>query len=110
MKKQNLLMNSLILLLIGCSLNQKHLPEKSSNPTPSQSDIILEAPSIPFDREKAFYPLRRDEFGVIRPSYQYRECVKRFVVCLKWETKKVFFTDLEWFYSNGFGLSKRKSL
>lgn len=107
----NLIVSSLILLLIGCSSNQKPLPEQSSIPTqPSQSDIILEAPQIPFEREKAFYKLRRDEFGIIRPSYQFDECKKRFIFCLKWETKTIFFSDLEWFYQNGFGLSKRKGL
>jgi hypothetical protein len=66
------------------------------------------APEIPFNREDAFYPLRRNESGQIVPTYQWRLCVKKFIWCTKWETKKVEFVDLEWFMANGFGLSKRK--
>ena len=69
---------------------------------------MLIAPEIPFSKEDAFYPLRRGLDGKIVPTYQWRQCVKKFVFCLKWETKRVDFNDLEWFYSNGFGLSKRK--
>jgi hypothetical protein len=69
---------------------------------------VLIAPEIPFSREDAFYPLRGSKDGKIVPSYQWRECVKKFIWCTKWETKRVDFIDLEWFLANGFGLSKRK--
>lgn len=76
--------------------------------TGESSDLVIIAPEIPFANSDAFYPLRRSKDGTIHPSYQWRECVSKFVVCMKWETKKVEFRDLEWFMANGFGLSKRK--
>jgi hypothetical protein len=70
----------------------------------------ITAPDIPFSRGDAFYPLRRDEQGNIYPSYQYRVCVKKFIGCLKWAPKRIYFKDLEWFFANGFGLYKRKGI
>jgi hypothetical protein len=69
----------------------------------------IEAPKIPFDPQRAFYPLRRNKEGKVIASYQWRECAKRFIWCTKWETKRIEFNDLEWFYLNGFGLTKRKA-
>ena len=69
--------------------------------------MVLIAPDIPFSSEDAFYPLVRTDAGIV-PSYQWRECKTRFIVCTKWEVRRVEFTDLEWFLANGFGLSKRK--
>lgn len=74
----------------------------------NEPSLVVVAPEIPFLKEDAFYPLRRGFDAKIVPTYQWRECTKRFIVCLKWETKRVDFNDLEWFYLNGFGLSKRK--
>lgn len=68
---------------------------------------IVPAPDIAVQPDKAFFPLRVDPSdGQIRPSYQNEICVKRFVVCLKWEKRTLFFPDLTWFYQNGFGLYK----
>ncbi len=82
--------------------------ESSANPSFSTS-INQEAtkPDIPFKEDIAFYPLRKTPDGKIFPSYQWRECTKRFIICLKWETKTVFFENLEWFYQNDFGACKR---
>jgi hypothetical protein len=72
---------------------------KANNPIP--------APDIGFNADDAFYPLRIDPSdGLIRPSYQSDVCTKRFIVCLKWEKRTLFFPELEWFYQNGFGLKK----
>lgn len=57
---------------------------------------------------EAFFPLRYREDGKILPSYTWRECKKRFVVCLSWENKIVYFENLEWFQANGFGITKLK--
>jgi hypothetical protein len=67
----------------------------------------IQEPKIPFNSQEAFYQLRRREDGKILPSYQWRECVKRFVVCIKWQPKTIYFEDLEWFLHNEFGLIKR---
>lgn len=67
------------------------------------------APEIPFSREDAFYPLRRNKDGKVVPTYQWRECTKRFVWCTRWETKTVYLDSyMDWFHANSFGLSKRK--
>jgi hypothetical protein len=58
--------------------------------------------------EKAFFPLRINKTGKIMPSYSWRECVKNFVFCLEWRKKTLYFENLEWFYANGYGLTKRK--
>jgi hypothetical protein len=41
------------------------------------------------------------------PSYQWKECTKKILICVRWETKTVYFEDLGWFMANGFGLMKR---
>lgn len=67
------------------------------------------APEFPINVSDAFFPLRRDPVdGKIYPSYQWQECMKRFVVCLSWEKKRVYIKDLEWFYLNGYGLTRQK--
>ncbi len=100
---------AILLLTVSCS-SVTSSPSLSSQKLASNADasLVLIAPEIPYSREDAFYPLRRGKDGKILPSYQWRECVKKFVVCLKWETRRVEFVDLEWFYANGFGLSKRR--
>jgi hypothetical protein len=89
----------------------QNIPQKSEAP---QSDLSLlknpsADPDIPFVLDKAFLQLRKDSEGKIAPSYQWRECKKRFIWCLEWQTKRVFFYDLEYFYANGWGLSKRRT-
>lgn len=71
--------------------------------------MVKIGPDIPYHNTDAFYPLRRSKKdpSKILPTYQWKECVKKFVVCLKWETKRVEL-DLEWFLDNKFGLSKRR--
>lgn len=68
-----------------------------------------EKPNIPFQPEKAFFPLRVNPEGKIVPSYSWRECSKKFIVCLKWKRKTVYFENLDWFYNGEFGLMKRPS-
>ena len=84
---------------------------KSSQNSLSKSTIEanspVQAPDIGFNPEDAFYPLRIDPSDKkIKPSYQYQECVKRFLICLKWEKKTLYFDDLDWFFQNSFGLKK----
>ena len=67
----------------------------------------IPAPDIGVQPDKAFFPLRLDPSdNKIKPSFQSQVCVKKFVICLKYEKRTLFFSDLEWFYANGFGLSK----
>jgi hypothetical protein len=74
--------------------------------------MVLIAPDIPFDNQEAFYPYRRSKKDpkIIVPTFQWRECVKRFIVCIKWENKRVEFHDLEWFHANDFGACKQPRL
>lgn len=68
---------------------------------------MAKAPDIALNPEDAFFPLRSDPSdGKVKPSYQYDLCVKKFIVCLKFEKRTVFFEDLTWFYQNSFGLKK----
>jgi hypothetical protein len=72
---------------------------------------IGEGPQIPFNRDDAFFPLRRSKIdpSKIVPTYQTRVCAKKFLgICTHREIKRAEFPDLEWFYANGFGLSKRR--
>ena len=86
---------------------KKSLPEQSLGGELVQ--VTGSAPEIPFNREDAFYPLRRNpETGNIVPSYSWRECEKRFIWCTQWGQKIIFFEDLSWFEANGFGLKKRQ--
>ncbi len=85
-----------------------NLPPYSSQNIANNNDtkIVLIAPDIAYQPEKAFYPLRRDPSdNKIKPSYQNKVCVKKFLgICAKWERRTLFFEDLEWFYQLGFGL------
>lgn len=73
----------------------------------SESVIKINGPDIGADPESAFFPLRLDKFdNKIKPSFQTRVCVKKFIICTKWELRTLFFDDLSWFKSNGFGLKK----
>ena len=73
---------------------------QANNPT-------AKAPDIAINPEQAFFPLRIDPLnGKYKPSYQSQVCVKKFIVCIKWEKKTLFFEDLTWFYQLGFGLYK----
>lgn len=68
---------------------------------------LSKAPDISIQPEKAFFPLRVDPSdGKIKPSYQNEVCVKKFILCIKWEKRTLFFNDLDWFYQVGFGLYK----
>lgn len=79
--------------------------------TNPDASLVLISPDIPFSKEDAFYPFRRDPSdGKIKPSYQYRECVKKILWCTKWATKTIFFSDLEWFLANSMGVSKPNNL
>jgi len=104
-KWQKLLRIEVILgLMISCSsLESSH--NLSSSIQEKTEDY--NAPEIPFNINEAFFPLRKNSTGKIVPSYQWRECVKKFVVCLKWEKKTVYYDDLNWFYLNDYGMVKR---
>lgn len=105
---QSLLTSVLIIVLIASCSNLPSSPNPSST-IPQNEEIHpqIKIPEIPFNRDGAFFPLRYKD-GKLVPSYQWKVCVKEIVVCLKWETKTVYFEDLEWFYLNDFGLTKRR--
>jgi hypothetical protein len=103
----SLKMNALILsLIVSCSSLESSPKALYNTPEKDQIPDTFKEPKIPFDRQAAFYSLRIKD-GKILPSYSWQECKKKFVVCLKWETKIIYFEDLTWFYANDFGLSKR---
>jgi hypothetical protein len=106
MKKwQNLLRIEVILgLMMSCS-SLESSPSLSSN-TQEKSESYNQ-PEIPFNINEAFFPLRKNESGEIVPSYQWKECTKKFIVCLRWEKKTVYYNDLNWFFLNDYGLVKR---
>lgn len=82
--------------------SQSYLSEKAL-----QVNSPIPAPDIAINPQDASFPLRVDPFdGQIRPSYQNEICVKRFVICVKWEKRTLFFPDLTWFMHNGFELRK----
>jgi hypothetical protein len=110
MKWQNHLMSVLIFALtMSCSSLESSLKVSSNTLAKTESSELVQiAPNIPFNTDEAFFPLRQREDGKILASYQWRECTKRFVVCVKWEKKRVYFEDLSWFLSNGFGLTKQR--
>lgn len=100
----SLLMSALIIGLIQSCSNYRSFRSHSSIIQPSEE---IQIPEIPFNRDGAFFPLRFKD-GKYVPSYQWRVCKKELIVCLKWETKTVYFENLEWFYLNDFGLAKRR--
>lgn len=115
---QSLMMKGLTLLLIVSCSNLEQSPPHSQNTLQESetsklvhiSDKISDSSfNIPFNKEAAFYPLAKDGTGV---EYKWRECVKQFIVCIKWKQKKIVirFDDkdkMQWFINNGFGLKKR---
>jgi hypothetical protein len=100
-------MIAVILKLIASCSSLESSPSPSFI-SPEKIDHKIEAPDIPFDRNEAFFPLRYREDGKILPSYQWEQCVKRFIVCLKFEKRIAYFENLEWFEANGFGLTRLK--
>lgn len=99
------------ILMSGCS-SYKSSPEALSSiqqknePIPSSSY----SPNIPFPHDKAFFPLEKDFSGVY---YSWRECTKKFIICFKWEKRKVSFKfsdkeAMKFFKDNDFGLIKRQ--
>lgn len=110
MKWQNLLMSvAIIALTQSCSnLKSYHKASSTTLAKTEASSLVHVAPDIPFNKEEAFFPLRENPEGEIVPSYQWKECVKRFIICLKWKKKTIYFKDLSWFYANEYGLSKRR--
>jgi hypothetical protein len=93
-------------LIVSCS-NLPSSPNPSSSTQPKTETKNIDSPQIPFSNQKAFYQLRKRIDGKILPSYQWKVCVKRIIVCTKWEMKTVFYEDLTWFMANEFGLMKR---
>jgi len=93
-------------LIVSCS-NLPSSPNPSSNTQQKIEIKNLDSPQIPFSNQKAFYQLRKRSDGKILPSYQWRVCVKKIILCTKWEMKTVYYEDLSWFMANEFGLMKR---
>ena len=104
----SLMKNSLIISLIASCSSLKSSANLSSTTLPNgATQTQIQQPEIPFNREGAFYKLRRNPEGKILPSYQWKECTKKILICVKWETRTVYFENLGWFMANGFGLMKR---
>lgn len=57
--------------------------------------------------DKAFLPFRRREDGKILPSYQWKECERRIIVCVKWSKKIIWFENYEYFLEGDYGVVKR---
>lgn len=111
MKWQGLIVLGVTLLLIQSCSTQPVSQDLSSLSLAknTEANLVLIAPEIPFSREDAFYPLRRNKEGRITPSYQWRKCTKKFIWCTQWTPYTLDLeSSLEWFYANGFGLTKRK--
>jgi hypothetical protein len=91
------------------SLSSKTLAENDGAKIIALSDSL--SPDIAYNPEDAFFPLRIDpKDGKIKPSYQSEICTKKFVICLKWKKKTLYFDDLSWFHHLGFGLMKMPRL
>lgn len=107
------LINLLMLVLITNLIQSCSSLQSSQDPLSCSPEKIEvrpgEKPEIPFAPEKAFFPLRVNPQGKITPSYRWRECAKRFIVCLEWKDRILYFDDLSWFYANEYGLMKRPS-
>lgn len=104
----SLMRTSLIISLIAsCSSLKSSANLSYITPQNEETPTQIQQPKIPFNREGAFYKLRRNPEGKILPSYQWKECTKKILICVRWETKTVYFEDLGWFMANGFGLMKR---
>jgi hypothetical protein len=76
----------------------------------SETQLVSFNPDIPFIPEKAFFPLHPSGDGIY---YSWRECGKRFIVCLRWDYKEIIFRfddkeAMRWFQANDFGLKKRQ--
>jgi hypothetical protein len=88
-------------------------PKISSNTLVKNEDasLVHVGPGIPFPTDAAFFPIEPDLSGVY---YSWRECKRRFVVCIKWEPKKVSFKFddpemMKFFKANDFGFKKREN-
>lgn len=101
----------MLVMILNLMKSCSNLPSSQDHSSCTQEKIEInsrEKPEIPFTLDKAFLPLRYNkENNKIVPSYSWDECMKRFVVCLKWQRKIHYFNDLEWFYVNEWGLTKR---
>lgn len=96
MRFPRVLIIGLMLSLASCALKQNSLVSSSSG-----KETVN--PNLPSD---SFLPLRKRDDGKILASFQYKECTKRIVFCVKWQKKTIYFEDLEFFYMNGWGLYK----
>lgn len=117
MRKIRASMIVVILSLMSCTTKQDNLSNSSSKTLAEHDGTKLvsiptnNAPDIAYNPEDAFFPLRIDsKDNKIKPSFQSQECVKKFVVCLKWKKKTVYFDDLSWFYQLNFVLMKEPKL
>lgn len=111
------LMIAAILSLTSCASKQGNLSSLSSETLAQNEESRLVSisdfaiPDIAYNPEDAFFPLRFDpKDGKIKPSYQSQICIKKFILCLKWEKKTLYFDDLSWFHHLGFGLMKMPRL
>lgn len=111
MKLTKVLMSGLIISLASCASKPKTSLNLLSESVIQANSPLVPAPDIGIQPEKVFFPLRIDPSdNQIKPSFQSRVCVKKFVICVKWEKRTLFFSDLTWFYQNNFGLSKLPEL
>lgn len=109
---KSLKMTALSFILMNACTTLSPSPKISSSSLVKSDGVSLVhiAPDIPYYNDEAFFPIEKDLSGVY---YSWRECEKRFVVCLKWKLKKVSFKFndpemMRFFKSNDFGLKKRQ--
>jgi hypothetical protein len=105
MRLVKVLITGLIISLTSCSSNQQSLQNLSSENVTQSS---IPAPDIGLNPNKTFFPLRLDlSDNQYKPSFQSEICIKKFIgICTKWQKRTLFFSELEWFYINNFGLCK----
>jgi hypothetical protein len=94
--------------IVSCS-SLESSPKASSSIPENEPKSEIQDPPIRFDRQKAFYPLRKKD-GKIVPSYSDEICVKKVLgICVKKEIQIIYLDGaMDWFYANEFGLSKRR--
>lgn len=103
-------------LIIGLTINSTSCSTKHQNlqslSLESKVESNIPAPDIGLNPLKTFFPLRVDPSdNNFRPSFQSQVCVKKFIgICVKWQKRTLFFSELEWFYINNFGLCRLPEL
>lgn len=106
--QSHLTIGLILSLMTACSSLESSHKVLSNSQEKTEANDSLDSPQIPFNVSEAFFPLRQRDDGKIFPSYQWKECKKRIIFCIKYEKKTIYYEDLSWFYANEFGLTKKR--